>query len=127
MKNVNRSSNKEFGIVFSIFFFLVFVFIFFKSGQISFLFLTFSFFILILGLTNSPILTPFNILWFKFGVFLGRIISPVIMGIIFFGVVTPIGIIMKIFKKDLLNLKFSDIETYWQTRPKSKNNMKKQF
>ena len=83
MKNVKRSTNKEFGIVFSIFFFLVFVFIFFKSGQISFLFLTFSFFILILGLTNSPILTPFNILWFKFGFFLGRIISPVIMGIIF--------------------------------------------
>ena len=127
MKNVKRSTNKEFGIVFSIFFFLVFVFIFFKSGQISFLLLTFSFFILILGLINSPILTPFNILWFKFGLFLGRIISPVIMGIIFFGIVTPIGLIMKIFKKDLLNLKFSDKETYWQTRPKLKNNMKKQF
>ena len=127
MKNVQRSTNKEFGIVFSIFFFLIFVFIFFKSGQISFLFLTFSFFILILGLTNSPILTPFNILWFKFGLFLGRIISPVIMGILFFGVVTPIGLTMKIFKKDLLNLKFSDKKTYWQTRPKLKNNMKKQF
>src|SRR6056300_1109689 len=122
MKNVNRSSNKEFGIVFSIFFFLVFVFLFFKSGQISFLLLTFSLFILILELINSPILTPFNILWFKFGLFLGKIISPVIIGILFFGVVTPISLIMKVFKKDLLNLKFSDKETYWQTRPKLKNN-----
>tara|TARA_B100001063_G_C16671878_1_gene506820 strand:- start:274 stop:657 length:384 start_codon:yes stop_codon:yes gene_type:complete len=127
MKNVKRSTNKEFGIVFSIFFFLVFVFLFFKSGQISFLLLTFSLFILILGLINSPILTPFNILWFKFGLFLGKIISPVIIGILFFGVVTPISLIMKVFKKDLLNLKFSDKETYWQTRPKLKNNMKKQF
>ena len=127
MKKINRSSNKEFGIVFSIFFFLVFVLIFFKSGQISFLLLAFSLFMLILGLINSPILTPFNTLWFKFGLFLGRIISPVIMGILFFGVVTPIGLTMKIFKKDLLNLKFSDKKTYWQTRPKLKNNMKKQF
>ena len=127
MKNINRSSNKEFGIVFSIFFFLVFVFLFFKNGQISFFLLAFSLFILILGLINSPILTPFNIIWFKLGLFLGKIVSPIVMGIIFFGVVTPIGLIMKIFKKDLLNLKFSNKESYWQTRPKLKNNMKKQF
>ncbi len=127
MKNINRSSNKEFGIVFSIFFFLVFVFLFFKNGQISFFLLAFSLFILILGLINSPILTPFNIIWFKLGLFLGKIVSPIVMGIIFFGTVTPIGLIMKIFKKDLLNLKFSNKESYWQTRPKLKNNMKKQF
>jgi len=83
MKNINRSSNKEFGIVFSIFFFLVFVFLFFKNGQISFFLLAFSLFILILGLINSPILTPFNIIWFKLGLFLGKIVSPIVMGIIF--------------------------------------------
>ena len=114
MKNVKRSTNKEFGIVFSIFFFLVFVFLFFKSGQISFLLLTFSLFILILGLINSPILTPFNILWFKFGLFLGKIISPIIMGIIFFVVVTPIGVIMRLIGKDVLNLKLNKKEgSYW--------------
>jgi large-conductance mechanosensitive channel len=58
-------------------------------------------------LLNSKILTPLNKLWFKFGIFLSKIISPLIMGIIFFLVVTPIGLIMRIFGKDLLNLKYN--------------------
>ena len=60
---------------------------------------------LVLGLINSSILTPFNLLWFQFGMLLGRIVSPIIMGLVFFGVVTPTGLIMKLFKKDLLKLK----------------------
>ena len=86
-----------------------------------------SFIFLILGLINSKILTPLNRLWFKFGLLLGKFISPLIMGIIFFAVVTPIGIIMRLLKKDLLNLKYNKKETYWidKTGPKSK--MKNQF
>ena len=82
---------------------------------------------LILGLLNSIILTPLNKLWFKFGIFLGKIISPIIMGIIFFLVVTPIGLIMRLIGKDLLNIKYSDNKSYWieKTGPKSK--MKNQF
>ena len=80
-----------------------------------------------LGLINSKILTPLNKLWFKFGIFLGKIISPIVMMIIFFMVVTPTGLIMRLFKKDLLNLKFNNNESYWikKTGPKSK--MKNQF
>ena len=82
---------------------------------------------LILGLINSKILTPLNKLWFKFGLFLGKIISPLVMGFIFFIVVTPTGIIMRLMRKDLLNLKYNQKKTYWidKTGPKSK--MKNQF
>ena len=82
---------------------------------------------LVLGLINSKILTPLNKLWFKFGILLGRIVSPIIMGIIFFLVVTPIALIMRIISKDLLNLKFNKEKSYWieKTGPKSK--MKNQF
>jgi hypothetical protein len=86
-----------------------------------------SFVFLILGLFNSNILTPLNRLWFKFGILLGKFISPLIMGIIFFLVVTPIGILMKIFKKDLINLKFDNSKSYWIEKTEPKSNMKNQF
>ena len=62
-----------------------------------------------------------------FGLFLGKIISPMVMGIIFFFVVTPIGIIMKILKKDLLNLKFNQKKSYWIDKNEPKSKMKDQF
>jgi len=73
------------------------------------------------------ILSPLNLLWFKFGILLGKIVSPVVMGIIFFLVVTPISIILKIFGKDVLNLKFNNNKTYWIVKDGPKSNMKKQF
>ena len=82
---------------------------------------------LTLGLVNSKLLTPLNILWFKFGIFLGKIVSPIVMGVIFFFVVTPIAILMRISKKDLLNLKFNNKETYWIKKSNYKSKMKNQF
>ena len=82
---------------------------------------------LVLGLLNSQILTPLNKLWFKFGIFLGKIISPFIMGIIFFFVVTPIGYLMRLFKKDVLSLKFNDNRSYWVKKNGPKSKMKNQF
>ena len=72
-------------------------------------------------------MTPLNKLWFKFGLLLGKIVSPLIMGIIFFFVVTPIGFIMRAIGKDLINLKYNNNKSYWieKTGPKSK--MKNQF
>lgn len=90
------------------------------SVIVSFIFLT-------LGLLNSRILTPLNKLWFKFGLFLGRIFSPIIMSFIFFFVVTPIAILMRLFKKDLLNLKFNNSDTYWIKKNEPKSKMKDQF
>ena len=82
---------------------------------------------LILGLLNSKILTPLNKVWFKFGILLGKIVSPIVMGIIFFLVVTPIGLLMRIFKKDLLNLKFNKNNSYWIKKTEPKSKMKNQF
>ena len=82
---------------------------------------------LVLGLLNSKILTPLNKLWFKFGIFLGKIISPIIMGIIFFLVVTPIGLLMRLLGKDLINLKYNNNKSYWIEKKGPKSKMKNQF
>ena len=80
---------------------------------------------LILGLLNSKF--NFNIIWIKFGLLLGRIASPIVMGFIYFFVVTPTGVIMKIFGKDLLGLKRSNRDSYWIERKQSSSSMKNQF
>ena len=127
MDDIKVSSNRSFGIVFFIVFLLIATYPLFKGNDVRVWSLLISFGFLILGLMNSKILSPLNKLWFKFGLILGKIISPLIMGIIFFVVVTPIGVVMRVLKKDLLNLKYNQKETYWieKTGPKSK--MKKQF
>ena len=127
MDDVKISSNRSFGIVFFIVFLLIATYPLLKGNDIRIWSLLISFGFLILGLINSKILSPLNKLWFKFGLILGKIISPLIMGVIFFFVVTPIGVVMRILKKDLLNLKYNKKETYWieKTGPKSK--MKNQF
>ena len=126
-KKIKVSSNKSFGIVFSIFFLLISVYPLLNNDPIYYWSLFVSFIFLVLGLMNSKILSPLNVLWFKFGILLGKIVSPVVMGIIFFLVVTPISIILKIFGKDVLNLKFNNNKTYWIVKDGPKSNMKKQF
>ena len=126
-KKIKVSSNKSFGIVFSIFFLLISVYLLLNNDPIYYWSLFVSFIFLVLGLMNSKILSPLNLLWFKFGLLLGKIVSPVVMGIIFFLVVTPISIILKIFGKDVLNLKFNNNKTYWIVKDGPKSNMKKQF
>ena len=82
----------------------------------------------ILGIFNSKLLTPLNKLWFKFGIFLGVIVSPIIMGMVFFLVVTPTGVLMRILGKDLLKTrKVKNTSTYWIKRDKQISRMKKQF
>ena len=127
MDDTRVSSNRSFGIVFFIVFLLIATYPLLKGNDVRVWSLLISFGFLILGLMNSKILSPLNKLWFKFGLILGKIISPLIMGIIFFVVVTPIGVVMRVLKKDLLNLKYNQKETYWieKTGPKSK--MKNQF
>jgi len=125
--DIKLGSNKEFGIVFFIIFFIISLYPLINNGDIRLWSLLIAIVFLILGLTNSRILTPLNRLWLKFGLFLGKIVSPLIMGIIFFFVVTPIGFIMRILKKDLLNLKFNNNKSYWISKNGPKSKMKNQF
>ena len=124
---IKISSNRSFGIVFFVFFLLVSLYPLINEENVRFWSLAVSGIFLILGILNSNLLSPLNKIWFKFGIFLGRIISPIIMGIIFFLVVTPIGFIMRILGKDLLNLKYSDNQSYWIKKSDLKSKMKNQF
>ena len=124
---IKISSNRSFGIVFFVVFLLIGFYPYINDGSLFIWSLIVSLIFLILGLLNSKILTPLNKIWFKFGLFLGKIISPLIMGVIFFFLVTPIGLIMRVFKKDLLNLKFNNNASYWIENKGPKSKMKNQF
>ena len=127
MDDVKISSNRSFGIVFFIVFILIAFYPLINQGEIRIWSVLISLLFLILGIINSKILTPLNKVWFKFGIFLGKIISPIVMGLIFFLVVTPIAFLMRMLKKDLLNLKFSKNNSYWIEKIEPKSKMKNQF
>ena len=127
MDKIKIGSNRSFGIVFFILFLLIALYPMINSEGIRMWSIIVSLIFLVLGLLDSKILTPLNKIWFKFGMLLGRIISPFIMGIIFFLVVTPIGLIMRILGKDLVNLKYNNNKTYWIEKTGSKSKMKNQF
>ena len=121
-------SNRNFGIVFFFVFLIISFYPLTYGSDILIWPLLISVIFLSLGLINSKILTPLNRLWFKFGLFLGRIISPIIMALIFFAVVTPVGLIMRLLRKDLLNLKYNyKIKSYWIEKNGPKSKMKNQF
>ena len=127
MDEIKISSNKSFGIVFFVVFLLVSFYPLINHENIRYWSLFVSLIFLILGLLNSRLLTPLNRIWFKFGILLSKIISPLVMGVIFFLVVTPIGFLMKMLKKDLLNLKFNKNKSYWIEKNEPKSKMKNQF
>ena len=126
-KDIKISSNRSFGIVFFIVFLIISLYPILSNENVRIWALIISFIFLILGLLNSKLLNPLNKIWFKFGLFLGKIISPFVMGVIFFCVVTPIGLLMKLLKKDLLNLKFNKNNSYWINKTGPKSKMKNQF
>ncbi len=126
-ENIKIGSNRSFGIVFFIVFLIIAIYPLLNDNSIRLWSLIIGIIFLILGIINSKVLTPFNILWIKFGLLLGKVVSPIIMGFVFFGVVTPISIIMKLLRKDLLYLKRNKKETYWLKKEENKSNMKNQF
>ena len=126
-KNTKLPTNKNFGIIFSIVFLIIALFPLINDESLRIWSLIVSTVFLFLGLINSKILTPLNKMWFKFGLILGRIVSPVIMGVIFFLVVTPTAFIMRLVGKDLLNLKFNKRKSYWIEKNEPKSKMKNQF
>ena len=130
MTKTNKiGSNRSFGLVFFVFFFVI-AFWSFRGdfNQIKLIPLYISTFFLFFGLINSRLLTPLNRLWIKFGEFLGRIIAPIVIATVFFLVITPIAIFMRMAGKDLLKKKYDNkIKSYWINRVEKMNSMKKQF
>ena len=126
-KNIKIPSNKNFGIVFFLFFLIVSILPLFEDENIRIWALIIGVIFLTLGLFNSSILTPLNKIWFKFGILLGSFVSPIVMGIVFFAIVTPTSLIMKILGKNLLNLKKNNKKTYWIEKSKIESKMKNQF
>ena len=126
-QKIKLPSNRSFGLLFFLVFLIISLWPLSYEGEIRIVTLIISIIFLILGLINSNILKPLNFLWMKFGIFLGTIISPLVIGIIFFIVVTPIGILMKLAKKDSLKLKFNDDNSYWIVKSGKKSQMKDQF
>ena len=121
-------SNKNFGLVFFIIFLLIGLWPLLSKGEIRYWAVLISLIFLILGLVNSKALNPLNKIWFKFGILLGKFVSPLILGIIFFIVVTPTGVIMRVLRKDILNLKFDkNKESYWIKKKGPKSKMRNQF
>jgi len=127
MNDIKISSNRSFGLVFFVVFLLISIYPLLHGQNLRFWSLIVAIIFLALGLLNSKILTPLNKIWFKFGLLLGSIISPIIMSIIFFFVVTPISFVMKILGKDILNLKLNNNNTYWVEKSGPKSKMKNQF
>mgnify|MGYP001173199161 CR=1 FL=1 len=121
------SSNRSFGILFCIVFALIAVWPLMHNESLRFWAIPISMIFFILGLLNSKLLSPLNLIWIKFGELLGRIIAPIVMAIIYFIIVTPIGLFMRLIGKDLLKLKFLKNNSYWTKREKNIGSMKRQF
>tara|TARA_B100000683_G_scaffold25000_1_gene22950 strand:+ start:103 stop:486 length:384 start_codon:yes stop_codon:yes gene_type:complete len=123
-----KVNNRSFGILFFIVFLLIGLYPILNEGKPNIYFLLLSLPFIILGLLNSKFLTPLNKAWLKLGEILGMIIAPIIMAIVYFVILTPISLLVRILGKDLLSIKFNKkLETYWINRKKNLGPMKKQF
>ena len=125
--DVKIGSNRSFGIVFFVVFVLIAIYPLINNDEIRLWSLVISIIFLILGIFNSKLLTPLNRIWFKFGLLLGKVISPIIMFLVYFTVVTPTGLLLRLFNKDILNLKFNKKSSYWINKEKNIGTMKDQF
>ena len=124
----SQSSNKSFGLLFFVVFLIIGLWPLKNGENLNFYFIATSIIFLVLGLINSKLLTPFNKSWIKLGEILGIVIAPIVMALVYFVILTPVSLIVRVFGKDLLNLKFlKEKDTYWIKRKKNLGSMKKQF
>ena len=129
MKKEKISSNRSFGVIFFIFFLILSIYPIFNGLKINVYFLLIGLIFLVLGLLNSKLLYPLNFLWNKLGIYLGMLVSPLVMGILYFLIVFPTKLVLGILGKDILNLKVSNENSYWNYRNNkiNKTNMDNQF
>jgi hypothetical protein len=121
-----EKSNVTFGVLFFIFFLIISLYPLNSGGVIRVWSVVLSLVFLIITIIKPSLFTFLNKLWIKFGILLGKIISPIVMGLVFFIVVTPVGILVRIFKKDVMGLKIG-VSSYWINREDKLQSMKKQF
>ena len=124
---MNRSTEKSFGVLFFLLFIIIGFYPILKDEKIKFLFFIPAFIFLILAFLKPNLLKPLNLVWIKLGEILGRIIAPTIMFLLFFLILTPVGLIVRLFGKDLLKTKFTKENSYWIKRKNKIGTMKKQF
>ena len=124
---MKKSSSKSFGYLFFGIFLALAVWVYVKNQNLNYWLIGTSTIFLVLTLIKSKLLDVLNDLWIKFGELLGKIIAPIVMSIVFFLIVTPIGLVLKIVKKDLLKLKFNNDKSYWIEKSKTIESMDKQF
>ena len=128
MNNIKAGSVKSFGIVFFFVFIIIALYPLLNNHEIRVWSLIIGFIFLILGLINSPLLKPLNLIWFKFGLFLGKLIAPIVMGIVYFIVVFPTFLLLKLFKRNYLNIKYErNMSSYWINVKDKSTTMKDQF
>ena len=128
LSKIKLPSNKKFGYFFTLIFAIVSIFFFYSSifgWSILFAFAGVIFFVI--TLIKEDLLLPLNKLWMCFGLLLGKIISPLVLGVIFFFIFTPIAFLMRLRKRDELHLKFKDKASYWILRSEKKESFKNQF
>ena len=125
--SIQLPSNKKFGLFFSMVFAITSIYFFYINlGTVSFILANLSIIFFILALINSTILLPFNKGWMRLGILLSIIVSPIIMGIIFFAIFTPVGLIMRMFGRDELRLKMKPVSSHWKVR-ESQSDINKSF
>ena len=124
---MKKSSSKSFGYLFFGIFLALAIWVYIKNQNLNYWLIGTSTVFLVLTLIKSKLLDVLNDLWIKFGELLGKIIAPIVMSIVFFLIVTPIGLVLKIIKKDLLKLKFNNGKSYWIEKNKTIESMDKQF
>jgi hypothetical protein len=124
----SQSSNRSFGLLFFIVFLIIGLWPLKNGDNLNLYFSITSLIFLILGLLNSKLLSPLNKIWIKFGEILGIIIAPIIMALVYFVILTPVSLVVRVFGKDILGLKFiNKQQTYWINRKKNMGSMRKQF
>ena len=123
-----KSSNRSFGILFFLVFLGFGLWPLTKEMSPNIYLIIISVIFLILGLLNSKLLSPLNNLWIKFGEILGKVIAPIVMAVVYFLILTPISLLVRLFGKDLIEIKFNNnVKSYWIKRKKDIGSMKKQF
>ena len=124
----NKNNNRSFGLLFFVVFLVIGLYPLYKGNNPNIYFIILSLPFLILGLLNSKFLTPLNKAWIKLGEILGMVVAPIVMAIVYFFILTPVSFAVRLFGKDLLNIKFKKSkDTYWIDRKKNLGSMKKQF